>query len=118
MMFELLQKIYNITLELERILEQEDYEEFDRLLQIRNVTMTEVDGLKVNHPNFQYTNLETQLLEDIYALNSQLMKKSEDIKTNSELSINKMNSKKQLFKYKPYFKQTSGVFVDETLGKG
>lgn len=117
-MFELLQKIYSITLELNRVLEQEDYEEFDRLLQVRNEAMIEVDGLKQNNPNFLYTKLETQLLKDIYDLNSQLTKKSEESKTSIQLSINKMNSKKQLFKYKPYFKQTSGVFVDEILGKG
>jgi hypothetical protein len=118
-MFELLQKIYTITLELIRIIDNEDeyYEEFDRLLQLRSEAMTEVEILKKEDPNFLYTKLETQLLTDIYTLNSQLTKKTEEIKSSIQLSINKMNSKKQLVKYKPYFKQTSGVFVDEILGR-
>jgi uncharacterized protein YdhG (YjbR/CyaY superfamily) len=118
-MFELLQKIYTITLDLIRIIDNEDvdYEEFDRLLQLRSEAMTEVEILKKNDPNFIYTKLETQLLKDIYTLNSQLTKRTEELKSSIQLSINKMNSKKQLVKYKPYFKQTSGVFVDEILGK-
>jgi hypothetical protein len=114
-MFELLQKIYTITLELNRILEQENYEEFDRLLQVRNRAMLDVESLKQAQPEFQYSKMETQLLKDIHTLNSQLTKKSEEIKATIQLSINQMNSKKQLGKYKPYFKQTSGVFVDEIL---
>ncbi|MHC0038131.1 hypothetical protein [Pseudoneobacillus sp. C159] len=116
-MIELLKKIFQITLDLERAINEEQYEEFENLLQIRLAAMSEVDEYKANHAGKNYSDNEKQILRDIVQLNQMITKKTEELHNQIQQSMNKVNADKQLYKYKPYFKQTSGIFVDEILGK-
>lgn len=109
-MNELLLKIYDITTKMELALNGEKYEEFEELLILRNDVMNKVDALKEINPSFTYSPEEKQLLTDVYNLNTKLTTRSEEIQQKIQQSIN-MN--KQVIKYKPYFKQTNGIFVDK-----
>ncbi|ETI69352.1 flagellar protein FliT [Neobacillus vireti] len=112
-MDELITRIYDITLEMNRALEDDDYEKFDQLLNTRNSMMIKVDTLRAEHPGYQYTAKERQLLEDIRCFDQRLTSLLKENISETQHSLNQMKQQKQVTKkYRPFIKQTNGVFLD------
>jgi hypothetical protein len=112
-MDELITTIYEITVDLNRVLKEENYQEFEKLLNTRNAMMIRVDNLKAEHPHYQYSPKVKRLLEDTLYIDlclTPLLKKN-ITETRNLLNQIKRN-KKVSKKYYPYIKQTNGVFLD------
>lgn len=112
-MDELLAALYEMTLSMNRAFKEENYEELDRLLNDRNELILQVDLLKREDVNFQYSKEASTVLEKIYKLDQELTEVlTENLAhTKTLLTQSKMNQQVSK-KFLPYSNQTSGVFVD------
>jgi hypothetical protein len=112
-MDELITRIYDTTVDMNCALKDDDYEKFDQLLNNRNSMMIEVDALRAGLPGYEYTPKERQLLEDIRCFDQRLTSLLKENISETQHSLNQMKQKKQVTKkYRPYIKQTNGVFLD------
>ena len=112
-MDELIEIIYENTVYMYQALKEENYDEFDKLLNKRNDMMIRVDKLKIDYPHNQSYQKEKRLLEDTLSLDMLMtpLLKENIIKTKT--SITQIKKNKQVSKkYHPYMKQTNGVFLD------
>ena len=112
-MDELIETIYQLTVDMGPLLQKEDVEGFLGLLSERSVLMNKVDSSKEEQPEYQYSLREKKLLEEILRLDQSytpvlmermavtqtLLKQAKKIKAVSK-------------KYHPYITQTSGAFID------
>lgn len=112
-MEELLTAIYEITTNLHRALNEENFVEFDQLLDDRNAMMMKVDRFRSANPSYQYTAKAKQLLEDSHSLDQRLTSFLRENMTETKNSLNQIKQNKQVSKkYRPYLNQTNGVFLD------
>ncbi|MFJ7726544.1 hypothetical protein ACIQXV_10290 [Neobacillus sp. NPDC097160] len=112
-MDELITRIYDITVEMNHALKDDDYEKFDHLLNTRNSIMIKVDTVRAEIPGFQYTAKEKQLLEETRTIDQRLTSLLKVNISETQHSLNQMKQKEQVTKkYRPYIKQTNGVFLD------
>jgi hypothetical protein len=113
MMDEFIANIYEITVAMNRTLIEENFEEFEKLLNDRNTLMNRVDVMRVDNPNFQYTQKERDLLEDSLRLDQSLNPLLNKNLAKTLTFLNQLKKKKQVSKkYHPHIKQTNGVFID------
>jgi hypothetical protein len=112
-MDELIATIYEITIKMHRTLKEENYETFEELLNERNTMMNRVDTWKADHPLAQSNQKEKRLLEDALCLDQRMtpLLKENIIKIKTSIAHIKKN-KQVSKKYRPFMKQTNGVFVD------
>jgi chorismate mutase len=111
---ELIKSIYVITLDVESAIKEDNYEEVEKLLSERNTLMNQVDSFKAEHPTFEHSENEKQMLEDTLSLDKKLTSLLKENISETQTNLNQMKKEKQVAKkYHPYSKQTSGVFLDE-----
>ncbi|PFP30781.1 hypothetical protein COJ96_02120 [Bacillus sp. AFS073361] len=112
-MEELIKSIYKITVDLIRILNEENYQEFEKQLNDRDFLMNKVDIWRAEQPLYQYTPKEKQLLEDILRLDEQFISILKGNLDKTRTLLNQIKNKKMVSKkYHPYMKQTNGAFLD------
>jgi hypothetical protein len=112
-MEELIEAIYKMTNDMKRCLEEEKFEEFERLLTDRHKLMSRVDELKKKETNFKYSPNSKQRLQDIQVIDQLMTPHVEKSLTKAKILINQFKKQKQVSKqYQPYFNQTNGVFLD------
>jgi hypothetical protein len=112
-MEEILRSIYEITLKMCSSLKEENYEEFEKLLNDRHALMCRVDALKNQEKNYMYTTVEQQLLKDTYILDQQMAPLLEKNLKETKSLINQQKKQKLVSQqYRTYSKQTNGIFLD------
>jgi hypothetical protein len=112
-MDKLLTTIYEFTVNMDLALQQENYHEFENLVNKRNTMMINVDAFKAAHPHYMYTREEKQLLEETLCLEQSFTSLLKENINETKNSLNQLEKKKQVSKkYRPYIKQTNGVFID------
>jgi hypothetical protein len=112
-MDELITTIYEMTVNMDHALQEENYQEFENLVNKRNAMMIEVDAFKAEHPLYMYTPKAKRLLEDTLCLEQSFTSLLKEDINETKNSINQMEKKKLVsIKYRPYIKQTNGVFID------
>jgi chorismate mutase len=111
---ELIKSIYEITLDVESAIKEDNYEVVENLLSERNTLMNKVDAFKVDHPTYEYSVNEKQMLEDTLSLDKKFTASLKENISETQTNLIQMKKEKQVAKkYHPYSKQTNGVFVDE-----
>ena len=112
-MNELITDIYEITINMHRALNGENFAEFDQLLNNRNSIMMKVDRFRFENPDYHYSAKDKQLLEEARCLDQRLTFLLRENITETHNSLNQIKQNKQVSqKYRPYLKQTDGVFLD------
>ncbi|WP_312470791.1 hypothetical protein [Neobacillus sp.] len=112
-MDELIATIYDITVDMDRALKEENFEDFEQLLNNRNSMMIQVEAFKTDHPEYQYPAKAKQLLEDARCLDQRLTFLLKENITETQNSLIQIKQNKQVSKkFRPYLKQTNGVFLD------
>lgn len=112
-MDELIITIYEITVNMDRALREEDFEEFDNQINLRTEAMLKVDDLKSNQPGYKYSEAAKRLFEEITLLEQGMTLRLQENISETKIALNQLGLKKQVSKkYLPYIKQTSGVFLD------
>jgi len=112
-MEEILKSIYEVTLEMCSSLKEENYEEFEKLLNDRQTLMSRVDAQKNHEKNYVYTSNEQQLLKDTYLLDQQMAPLLEENLKQVKSLINQQKKQKLVSQqYRTYSKQTNGIFLD------
>lgn len=112
-MNELITDIYEITINMHRALNGGNFAEFDQLLINRNSLMMNVDRFRSEYPNYQYTAKDKQLLDEARCLDQRLTFLLRENMAETQNSINQIKQNKQVSqKYRPYLKQTNGVYLD------
>ncbi|MCM3569598.1 flagellar protein FliT [Neobacillus mesonae] len=113
MMNELTKAIHEITLAMNQAVTSGDEEEVEKLLNKRNVLMGKVDAIKAEEPDFQYSPEAKKNLENTLKLDQKI---ADTIKKNlaeTQNQIHQIKFNKQMSqKYRPYYKQTNGAFID------
>jgi len=112
-MEELITSIFEITTNMHRALKEENFVEFDQLLNERNNMMMKVEGFNADNPSFQYSVKARQLLEDSRNLDQRLTILLSEKISETQNSLNQIKQNKQVSKkFRPYLTQTNGVFLD------
>jgi len=112
-MNELITAINEITINMHRALNGENFAEFDQLLNNRNSIMMKVDRFRSENPNYQFTAKDIQMLEESRCLDQRLTFLLSENIAETQNSLNQIKQNKQVSKkYRPYLKQTDGVFLD------
>ncbi|MEH7307828.1 hypothetical protein [Neobacillus drentensis] len=112
-MDKLIEAIHEITENMKRCLDEENFVEFEKLLTERHMLMTRVDELKKKDMNFEYSSSAKQCLKDIQAIDQLMATRVEKSVSETKFLINQMKKQKQVSKqYNPSIKQTNGVFLD------
>jgi hypothetical protein len=112
-MDELIETIYDITIDLNRNLKEGNFVEFEILLNDRNTLMSRVDDLKKQDTDFEYSSRSQQLLKDILIIDQLMVPQIEKSVIEIKALLNQIKKQKQVSKqYTPYIKQTNGVFLD------
>lgn len=112
-MDEILKGIYEITHQMCSSLVEENYEEFEKLLNDRHTLMCKVDALKNQQKNYEYTSKEQQLLKETYMLDQQMAPLLEKNLNETKILINQQKKQKLVSQqYRTYSKQTNGIFLD------
>ncbi|MDQ0199560.1 conjugal transfer/entry exclusion protein [Neobacillus ginsengisoli] len=105
--------IYKITAAMQHVLNDGDFEEFEKLLLARHTAMKRIDTFKADYPSYQYTTKETNLLKDTLQLDQCIELQLKEKMTKIQTILNQIKKNKQYAKiYQPYLKQTDGVFID------
>ncbi|WML31535.1 flagellar protein FliT [Neobacillus sp. OS1-32] len=88
-------------------------EEYTKLLDERNKLMETVDALKAAEPGFQYSSKAKQYLEKTLKLDQEMSSLMNNDLNAIQKEIKQMELKRQITsKYRPYYKQTNGAFID------
>ncbi|WP_042355967.1 flagellar protein FliT [Bacillus rubiinfantis] len=113
MINELIQSIYNLTITIKQALLAEKEEELSQLLQEREQLMEKVMAQKSTVPNFHYSSEAEQMMRDTLELDQEIkiLVETALVKTKKELQKLKLNKQVSQL-YRPYYKQTSGAFID------
>ncbi|MDQ1146287.1 tRNA nucleotidyltransferase/poly(A) polymerase [Bacillus sp. SORGH_AS 510] len=112
-MNELLKKIYEVTVEMCHLLKEENYEEFEKLLDDRNTLMCKVDELKNSVNGYVYSSSELKLLKDTFQLDQEFAPLLEKKLSETKILINQQKKQKLVSQqYRNYTKQTNGIFLD------
>ena len=112
-MDQLIQTIHHMTIELNQLLQDDHFEEFEKLLSQRKLIMDRVDTLRSYDPSYQYGEEETKLLWDTFQLDQQIGDHLRTRLDQTQQSLNQLQKNKEVKKkYSPYLKQTSGIFFD------
>ncbi|MGG1399033.1 hypothetical protein ABE288_14700 [Bacillus salipaludis] len=113
-MDELLSVIYELTVKMENCLIQEDFVEFDLLLNKREIMMTRVEAEKYEHLDFHYSLSDVRLLKEIYRIDKRLNPLLKGNISKTQASLTQIKKSKQISKsYQPFIQQTNGVFLDK-----
>jgi formate-dependent phosphoribosylglycinamide formyltransferase (GAR transformylase) len=114
-MEELIEDIYETTVQMHKALIAENFEEFEELLSKRNKMMIAVDEWKASHSDHRYSAKAKTIFEEIIPIDQQITSLVQDEKDKNQQSLNQLKNNKQVsMKYQPYSKQTYGVFVDKS----
>jgi hypothetical protein len=112
-MDELIATIYEITVAMDRSVREENYEEFEKLLNDRNTMMMRVDTLLADNPRYQYTENAKKMLEDTRLFDQNLIPLVKESQAKTRTFLNQIKKNQHVSKnYQPYIKQTNGVFID------
>lgn len=112
-MDELITTIYEMTVSMGHALQEENYQEFENLVNKRNAMMIEVDAFKTKYPHSIYTPKAKQVLEETLCLEQSFTTLLKENITETKNSLNQIEKKKQVSKkYRPFINQTNGVFID------
>jgi len=113
MITQLIADIYEITLEIERCLEQENIDQIEPLLERRGKMMAKVETFKLENPDYRYTDDDQKRFQATFQLDQLLIPKMEELKTEAGKKINQLKKKQQVSKkYLPYQQQNYGAFID------
>lgn len=113
-MNELISVIYEITVNMENNLIKEDFVEFDKLLNKREIMMMRVEAKKYEHIDLQYTLNDKQLMEETLRIDKRLKPMLKGSISKTQESLNQIKKNKQISKsYQPFIQQTNGVFLDK-----
>lgn len=111
-MDKLITKLFDTTLTMKQLLDEENYQELDELLDERNMIIREIDAAK--EENHQYSPQVIALLREMNAIDQQVTYQLTKALAETENLINQQKINQQVSKkFQPYSKQTSGVFLDE-----
>ncbi|NYE06755.1 phosphoribosylanthranilate isomerase [Bacillus niacini] len=114
-MDELIEDMYETTVQMHKALMEENIEEFEELLSKRNEMMIAVDERKANYSDYMYSAKAKTIFEEIILIDQQITSLVQNEKDKNQLSLNQLKNNKQVSKkYQPYSKQTYGVFVDKS----
>lgn len=113
MINDVIKKIYFITDEMRQMVSVGNDEQFAKLLNERNKLMEKADTLKAAEPGFQYSPKARQYLENTLKLDQEMSSLINNNLTAIQKEIKQMELKRQITsKYRPYYKQTNGAFID------
>ncbi len=113
MISQIIADIYELTLEIESSLDQENIDQIEPLLEKRGKMMAKVEALKLESPEYQYTVAEQNMLQATFQLDQLLIPKMEELKTEAGKKLNQLKLKQQVSKkYSPYQQQNYGAFID------
>lgn len=113
MVNQLIADIYDLTVEMRRALEEEDFDRFETLLEKRGVLMFKVETLKSENSDEGYSSESRRYIEATIKLDQLLLPQVEEKKHHAGLMLKQIKQKKQVSeKYSPYRQQTYGAFID------
>ncbi|WP_413300362.1 flagellar protein FliT [Bacillus sp. 1P10SD] len=112
-MEELLKGIYELTVKMKHSLNEDDFEEFEKLTDKRNSLMSKVDEWKVKEKNYIYSSQEQQWLKNTHSLDQLIAPLLQKKLTETQVLLNQLKKQKQVSQqYRPFITQTNGVFLD------
>jgi hypothetical protein len=113
MMNQLIADIYEHTVEMERALEQRDFDKFEALLEKRGLMMAKVESLRLNEEHFSYSDELKAKIKDTFELDQMLIPQIKELKTEAGGKLTQIKKNKQVSKsYMPYRQQNYGAFID------
>jgi predicted protein tyrosine phosphatase len=111
-MEKLLAKMYEITMVMKQALDEEKYQEVEKLLDDRSRIIAEIDSVK-NDQEFQYSANAIALLKKIYVMDQQVKEKISENFAATQSRLKQIKVIKQVSKkFMPYSQQVSGIFLD------
>jgi hypothetical protein len=108
-----IEELTKISLEMEKALEAEEFDELNELLKIRHILMKDVDEWKAANPGTILSENDKEKLKEVLGLDQKLervlkAKMSKNIQLRGQLKDRSRASKK----YGNYQSLTNGAFVD------
>ncbi|MED3624000.1 hypothetical protein [Neobacillus thermocopriae] len=111
---EWIQAIFETTIEMDESLIHGNFEQFEDLLNNREVLMRKVDSYKMDKPDFTFSQKAKDQLTKAFQIDQKiqaLLKKNID---EAKISITRIKQNKQFSNiYQSYVTQTNGIFIDE-----
>jgi hypothetical protein len=96
-----------VTLDMEKLIEKEDFDSLDKLIEKRQITINNIEKLKYTKEEFKNICENLDILSEDKKINKLLSEKKEEIK-NQMAEINKSQQANK--KYNKHLYQNSGVF--------
>ncbi|WP_040209374.1 flagellar protein FliT [Neobacillus jeddahensis] len=114
-MDELIKSIYQLTVEMTRAVTEENIDELEKYLTERNTLMAQVDSLKENDPNAQYSPTAKRMLEETLRLDQQTHPQLKELLGKTGKLLQQIKVKRDISrKFNPYVKQINGAYIDTT----